>query len=331
MSDTEERIALFLDYENLAIGARDRLHRPFDLGPVAEAMAERGRVVVRRAYADWSMFDEDRRMLTRHHVELVEMTQRMGKARKNSADIKLTVDAIELAFERNYITTFVLGTGDSDFTPLVHKLRELDRRVIGVGVEGSTSNLLPPACDEFLFYDRLIDRRSDAPPRAAVGDDDDMVVARSTDLAELVVSTLTGLLSSGDDTVRSSTLKRTILRKEPTFNEADHGFRAFGELMRSLAGEGIVELEGKGDAMVSLPAIGGKDSDAMALLQQVVAAGQPASMSGLKAQMRKQDSDFNEKRLGYSGFLAFAKAAATRGLVTVEWDEGQGDYVLSTA
>ncbi len=147
MDEPEDRLALFLDYENLAIGCRDRLHRRFDLAPVNEAMAERGRVVVRRAYADWSMFDDDRRMLTRHHVELIEITQRMGRARKNSADIKLVVDAIELAFERDYISTFVLGTGDSDFTPLVHKLRELDKRVIGVGVEGSTSNLLPAACD----------------------------------------------------------------------------------------------------------------------------------------------------------------------------------------
>ncbi|MDH3706001.1 MAG: NYN domain-containing protein [Acidimicrobiia bacterium] len=329
MADPEERIALFLDYENLAIGARDRLHRPFDLGPVSEAMAERGRVVVRRAYADWSMFNEDRRMLTRHHVEMVEMTQRMGKARKNSADIKLAVDAIELAFERGYITTFVLGTGDSDFTPLVHKLRELDRRVIGVGVQGSTSNILPPACDEFLFYDRLIDRRT-APEPQPEGDDD-MAVATPTDVVELVVSTLTGLLAAGDDAVRSSTLKRTILRKEPTFNEADHGFRAFGELLRGLAADGVVELEGRGDAMVSLPAPGAKDTDAMSLLQRVVGEGQPASLSGLKAQMRKHDPEFNEKRLGYSGFLAFAKAAAARDLVTIDWDEDQGDYVLSVA
>ena len=327
MHDTEDRIALFLDYENLAIGARERLHRPFDLGPVAEAMAERGRVVVRKAYADWSMFSDDRRMLTRHHVELIEITQRMGAARKNSADIKLSVDAIELAFERDYIRTFVLGTGDSDFTPLVHKLRELDRRVIGVGVEGSTSNLLPPACDEFLFYDRLVDRR---PEPAAGADNDDVGVSTgSTDLAELVVSTLTGLLRSGDYAVRSSTLKRTILRKDPTFNEADHGFRAFGELVRALAADGVIDIEGRGDPEVSLPAEGSKDHEAMELLGKVVAQSQPASLSGLKAQMRKQDSDFNEKRLGYSGFLAFAKAAAARGIVKIDWDEGQGDYSLS--
>src|SRR3954469_11740265 len=154
--DQEERIALFLDYENLAISAREHLGgMSFELRPVADALADRGRVVVRRAYADWSYFDEDRRMLTRAHVELIDMPQRLGASRKNAADIKMVVDALEIAFERSYITTFVLCTGDSDFTPLVPKLRELNKRVIGVGVEKSTSALLPPACDEFLYYDRL--------------------------------------------------------------------------------------------------------------------------------------------------------------------------------
>ena len=127
----------------------------FDLKPVLDALAERGRVIARKAYADWSSFDEDRRMLTRFHVELIEIPQRMGASRKNAADIKLAVDALEMAFERDYISTFVICTGDSDLTPLVHKLRELNKRVIGVGIKGSTSALLPPACDEFLFYDTL--------------------------------------------------------------------------------------------------------------------------------------------------------------------------------
>src|SRR4051812_25572624 len=156
MDAEEERIALFLDYENLAIGAREHLQGShFELIPVLDALAERGRVIARKAYADWSYFDEDRRMLTRSNVELIEIPQRMGASRKNAADIKLVVDALEVAFERAYISTFVLCTGDSDFTPLVHKLRELNKRVIGVGVEKSTSALLPPACDEFLYYDRL--------------------------------------------------------------------------------------------------------------------------------------------------------------------------------
>jgi len=148
MAPEDERIALFLDYENLAIGARDGLGvSPFDFGPVADALAERGRVVTRRAYADWSSFDEDRRLLARAQVELIEIPQRIGGSRKNAADIKMAVDAIELAYEREFVTTFAIGTGDSDFTPLMHKLREMDKRVIGIGVQSSTSRLLPgPYC-----------------------------------------------------------------------------------------------------------------------------------------------------------------------------------------
>ncbi len=151
----EERIAVFIDYENLAIGAREDLGVQFDFKPIADALAERGRVVVRRAYADWTYFESDRRMLVDSQVELIEIPQRRGAVRKNAADIKMAVDALELAFEREYVTTFVICSGDSDFTPLVHKMRELNRRVIGVGLKASTSMLLPAACDEFLFYENL--------------------------------------------------------------------------------------------------------------------------------------------------------------------------------
>jgi len=300
VASDDERIALFLDYENLAIGARDGLGvTPFDFGPIADALAERGRVVARRAYADWSNFDEDRRLLTRAQVELIEMPQKMG-SRKNAADIKMAVDAVEMAFERSFITTFAIGTGDSDFTPLVHKLRELDKRVIGIGVQSSTSALLPPACDEFLFYDRLpgveplfiavrqpgrgrgrapgsaaatapatAPIRADAtvpaftnptvpafaepiePPEEAV------ITADDRDLGALIGRTLVGLQRHADGPVLASRLKRAILRKDPTFDEADHGFRGFGELLRHLEGERVVALadgSAKGDPEVTFPA-----------------------------------------------------------------------------
>ena len=131
----DERIAAFIDYENLAIGAREDLGIEFQFKPIADALAERGRVVVRRAYADWTLFDKDRHMLTANQVELIEMPQRRGTVRKNAADIKMAVDAVELAFEREYVTAFAVCTGDSDFTPLVHKLRELNRFVIGIGLK----------------------------------------------------------------------------------------------------------------------------------------------------------------------------------------------------
>ena len=187
-TEPEARIAVFLDYENLAIGAKDHLGAPFDFGVVADALAERGRVITRKAYADWSYFDEDRRMLTRHNVELIDIPQKMGGSRKNAADIKMAVDAVELALDRDYISTFVVCTGDSDLSPLVHKLREFDRTVIGVGVRDSTSKLLPPACDEFMFYDNLV----------ATGEDEGDLDAPDGSAPDtgIVVRTLAGMESS---------------------------------------------------------------------------------------------------------------------------------------
>jgi uncharacterized protein (TIGR00288 family) len=363
--DQEERIALFLDYENLAISARDHLGgMTFDLRPVADALAERGRVVVRRAYADWSYFDQDRRMLTRSHVELIDIPQRMGTSRKNAADIKMVVDALELAFERDYLSTFVLCTGDSDFTPLVHKLRELNKRVIGVGVERTTSALLPPACDEFLFYDRLAGVevpparprrvRPAAPaekvpaenmpaekvPAEKVPVTDAPAPARDADgLAALVAQTVAGLQRSASGTVTASTLKRTLLRKDPTFNEADYGFRAFGELLRHLAGGNVVELTdgaAKGDPEVALPEHGDRET-AFALLRSVLldlSGHDPGhdgayALSGLKNKVVKAAPEFSEKKLGYRSFLQFCKAAATSGAVELSWSPDADDYLVT--
>lgn len=378
---TEERIALFLDYENLALGARDHLGGGFELKPITDALAERGRVVVRRAYADWSYFDEDRRMLTRSQVELIEMTQRMGVSRKNAADIKMAVDAIEMAFSREYISTFVICTGDVDFTPLVLKLRELDKRVIGFGVRDSTSKMLPPACDEFLYYDNLEgvephpskdsggsgssggsasgskdkkgghgrkkakpatpepipahteDGADDASDDHA---DDDEGRGSQPDLAVLVAQTLSGLQISQAGEVTASVLKRTLVRKDPTFSEADYGFRAFGELLRHLADRNVIELsEGpaKGDPEVLLPETGDKE-EAFAMLRSVVdelSKGQESvPLSGLKDQLRRKAPGFSEKKLGYRSFLQFTRAAATEGVIYLDWSDVDKDYLLET-
>jgi uncharacterized protein (TIGR00288 family) len=363
----EERIALFMDYENLAIGAREEFGgMRFDLKPLSDVLAERGRVVVRRAYADWSYFDEDRRMLTQQHVELIEIPQRMGAVRKNAADIKMAVDAVELSFERGYITTFVIGTGDSDFTPLVDKLRSLNKIVIGVGLQASTSALLPPACDEFLFYERLegVDlprrgrsrgkgrgRGERSRPRVADkaaepeavepvpgADAEPESEAEPPDLAKLVTQTLSGLQRQTGGAVLASSLKRAILRKDPTFNEADYGFRAFGELLRHLEQRRVIELssgQAKGDPEVGFPETSSSEEEAFRLLRDVVADlersdGRPP-LSGLKDQLRKRDPDFSEKAFGFGGFLQFCKAARTRGIVKMDWDDQADDYVLGAA
>lgn len=330
----EERIALFVDFENLAIGAREALGgMEFDFEPIANALAERGRVVARKAYADWTMFDNARQNMTRSHVELIEIPQRMGATRKNAADIKMAVDAIELAFERDYVTTFVICTGDSDFTPLVHKLRELNKKVIGVGVKASTSALLPPACDEFLFYENLegIDPRPPDKAGDSTGDS-----SAPPQLEALITTTLAGLGRSSGGEVLASSLKRALLRKDSTFSEADHGYRAFGELLRDLEAEGVIELSdgpGRGDPMVQFPSKGSGEQAAFAMLASVVsdltAKNGQVLLSGLKNQLRKKDPQFSEKKFGYGGFLQFCKGAERRGLIELNWDDKAEDYMVT--
>ena len=340
MADDEERLALLIDFENLALGARDR-GETLKLGVVMDALSERGRVVVRRAYADWNLFSEYRADLVSQRIEMIEIPQRTGMVRKNAADIKLAVDALELAFQREFLTVFVIASGDSDFTPLVSKLRELNRRVVGVGVEGSTSELLPGACDEFLFYERLLGLGSAKPAprrgrRAAEEGGEDESSTDIGDISRRVTQTLSGLQRTMDGSVLSSTIKRAILRKDPTFSEGDYGFRAWGELMRHLENIGIVELHAgsaEGDPIVEFPADGGGEGKAFELLRDTVAeleqrTGQPP-LSGLKDQLRRRQPNFSEKNFGYGGFLQFVKAAAAKGVVDLEWDDKAEDYYLS--
>jgi uncharacterized LabA/DUF88 family protein len=303
----EPRIAVYLDYENLAIGARDNLGVAFDFANVADALAERGRVIVRKAYADWSYFDSDRRMLTRHQVELIDIPQKMGGSRKNAADIKMAIDAVELALERDYISTFVICTGDSDLSPLVHKLREFDRRVIGVGVKGSTSNLLPPACDEFLFYDNLVDTSQPASSERKVSSPGDLSV---------VITTLAGLEESTSGPVRGSALKRAVLRKDPTFNESDHGFRSFGGLLKGLVDRGLVSLDGSGDPIVSIAGSGALEA-ADELLITVVRDAKSIPYTGLKQALLKADKTFSQANLGFRNFGSFVRSAEARNLIKI--------------
>jgi uncharacterized LabA/DUF88 family protein len=364
MTTDEERIALFIDHENLAIGARES-GRKFDVAPIMDALAERGRIVARRAYADWTLFADDRRALVEHNCELIDIPQRTGAVRKNAADIKLAVDAMELAYERGFVSTFVICSGDSDFTPLVAALRALNRRVVGIGTKGSTSALLPPACDEFMFYDRLPGvpepvRAPKANGAKKSGKAKSGEGARSTktaaskgdggrkdrergpstteqdqqELWRTVTQTLAGLKQRGSEPVYASTLKRALLRKDPTFNEGDFGFRAFGEMLAQMERHGLVSLsEGQapGDPAVDFPEAG-KGDDQFELLRQTVQELQgeedEVPLSGLKDQLRKRAPDFSEKTYGYNSFLQFAKAAAAAGAVVMEWDEEEGDYFL---
>jgi uncharacterized protein (TIGR00288 family) len=364
----EERLALFIDHENVAIGARDIGFR-FDPAPLLEALAERGRLITRRAYADWNLFRDDRRGMVDANVELIEIPQRSDSVRKNAADIQMAVDAMELALTRDFVSTFVIVSGDSDFTPLVSKLRELNKRVIGVGMKGSTSAMLPSACDEFLFYDRLEGaprregrggpshgrpKKTSGPkkPAPAKGPaatattpttEPTKVAAPSSSqkqdlrkLERLLTRTLSGIQSSSAGPVLASNLKRALLRKDPTFNEGDVGFRGFRELLRHLADNDVITLtEGSapGDPEVDFPAAPRDEDAAFDLLRTtvkelMVELGGDPPLSGLKDQLRKRQPDFSEKDLGYSGFLQFCKAAVTKDVVEMDWEEEDQEYYL---
>ena len=333
----EDRVALFVDFENLAIGARER-GGELDMGIVVDALAERGRIVVRRAYADWNLFSDYRQNLVAQRIEMIEVPQRTGVVRKNAADIKLAVDALELALQRDFLTTFVIASGDSDFTPLVLKLRELNKKVIGVGVEGSTSELLPGACDEFLFYERLAGPGAGRPSRGRRKKDDEDN-GNGSDLARLtrlITKTLSGLQQSSDGVTLSSMVKRVILRKDPAFAEGDYGFRSWSELLRHLETMGVIELrEGsaQGDPVVDFPSDGGGEEKAFELLRDIVSELEQRNdsppLSGLKDHLRKRQPGFSEKDYGYSGFLQFVKAADAKGVIDLEWDDEAEDYYLS--
>src|SRR6056297_607141 len=366
--ESEERLALYVDHENVAIGARDIGYR-FDPKPLLEALAERGRLITRRAYADWNLFRDDRRDMVDANVELIEIPQRSDSVRKNAADIQMAVDAMELALTRDFVSTFVIVSGDSDFTPLVSKLRELNKRVIGVGLKGSTSAMLPPACDEFIFYDRLegIPRRESkakgpsqgrskkkavqqAKPAAASKSTAAPAVTAPTEagattssqkqglrkLERDITRTLSGIQSSSAGAVQASNLKRALLRKDPTFNEGDFGFRGFRELLRHLADNGVITLTdgpAPGDPEVDFPSAPRDEDAAFQLLcdtvkELMVELGGDPPLSGLKDQLRKRQPDFSEKDLGYSGFLQFCKAAVTKEVVEMDWEEEDAEYYL---
>jgi len=222
----------------------------------------------------------------------------------------------------------------------VHKLRELNKQVIGVGLKASTSKLLPPACDEFLFYENLdgvdIPHTQARVIKRGVTTEKEPQVNKDLDTLDGMISrTLSGLARSGDNEVRSSQVKRALLRKDSTFSESDYGFRSFGELMRNLAERGVVQLdesERQGDPVVSFPAEGRGEVKAFELLRSVMAEvpeGESVPLSGLKDDLRKKDPTFSEKKFGYSGFLQFVKAANARGVVDMSFDEESGIYSVS--
>ncbi len=243
-------LAVFIDFENIALGLRDRKGSTFDIQRVLERLLEKGKIIVKRAYADWSRFSSYTRAFHEAAIELIEVPKRSSSG-KNSADIRLCVDAMDLCYSKEHIDTFVILSGDSDFSPLVSKLRENGKRLIGLGLRGSTSNLLVSNCDEFVFYESLTQAPEPIEPDAAAGLPKD-----NAEMLALVSNTVAALLREGRNPIQASLVKDTIKRKQPSFDEGEHGFRSFTELLEEAQNRALVTLredERSGTYFVDLP------------------------------------------------------------------------------
>jgi uncharacterized protein (TIGR00288 family) len=231
----EQRLALFIDFENIAIGVRDAHYRKFDINLVLERLLEKGKVLVKKAYADWSRYSDYKRAFHEAAIELIEVPQK-SVGGKNSADIRLVVDAMDMSFQKEHIDCFVVCSGDSDFSPLVSKLKENNKYVIGLGVKNSTSDLLIENCDEFIFYEDLV--RGQTRQMPAMGS----LPEKIQEAFQLLVDAVLALQRENKEVLWGSMVKETMKRKKPSFNETYYGFRTFSHLLEEAQRKGIVTL-----------------------------------------------------------------------------------------
>jgi len=253
-------MALFCDFENVALGVRDTKYQKFDIRPVLERLLLKGSIVVKKAYCDWERYKEFKAPMHEANFELIEIPH-VRQSGKNSADIRLVVDALDFCYTKSHVNTFVIISGDSDFSPLVSKLRENNKKVIGVGVKQSTSDLLIANCDEFIFYDdlaregqRAADARRDnrgggtASQQRRTPDEErrrkEELEARKTQAVEMVAETFEALMAERGDSgkIWASALKDALKRRRPDFNESYYGFRAFGNLLDEAQSRGLLEV-----------------------------------------------------------------------------------------
>ncbi|MFZ2297028.1 MAG: NYN domain-containing protein, partial [Aquabacterium sp.] len=259
MASTPEHIsmALFCDFENVALGVRDANYEKFDIKRVLERLLLKGSIVVKKAYCDWDRYKSFKAAMHEANFELIEIPH-VRQSGKNSADIRLVVDALDLCYTKSHVNTFVIISGDSDFSPLVSKLRENAKYVIGVGVKQSTSDLLTANCDEFIFYDDLVreSARVDArrntrnnQPTAKRSPEEEQrrraeLDVRRSKAVEMALETYEALVTDRDEggKIWASVLKEAIKRRNPGFNENYYGFRTFGNLLEEAKARGLLEF-----------------------------------------------------------------------------------------
>lgn len=248
-------MALFCDFENIALGVRDANYAQFDIDKVIERLLLKGNIVVKKAYCDWARYKEFKSAMHEASFELIEIPH-VRQSGKNSADIRMVVDALDLCYTKEHVDTFVIISGDSDFSPLVSKLRENNKIVIGVGVKNSTSDLLIANCDEFIYYDDLVRRQpprkkaggrevSRKPARGLTAKPAKPTGDKKREAWDLIVVTYEALVEERGEgeKIWGSMIKQTLKRRKPGFSESYYGFRSFGQLLEEAEAHGILELE----------------------------------------------------------------------------------------
>jgi len=253
MANSEASLAVFCDFENIALGVREAKYDKFDMEKVLERLLAKGSIVVKKAYCDWERYKEFKATMHAAAFELIEIPH-VRQSGKNSADIRMVVDALDLCYTKGHVDTFVIVSGDSDFSPLVSKLRENAKTVIGVGVKNSSSDLLINNCDEFIFYDDLVradeqkrrtaKKRKEAAPASASaekGNGGD----KKQEAFDMMLGTLEALIAErgADEKIWGSMVKQALKRRNPGFNESYYGFRAFSDLLEEASEKGLIKLE----------------------------------------------------------------------------------------
>ncbi len=247
-SNPTRNLAVFCDFENIALGVRDMRYEAFDIQKVLERLLLKGNIVVKKAYCDWGRYSEFKPAMHEAAFELIDIPH-VRMSGKNSADIRMVVDALDLAYTKGHVDTFALLSGDSDFSPLVSKLRENNKTVIGVGVKSSTSDLLMSNCDEFIFYDDLIRKKSKPAGKKKASKKKKKTATRTIDRKQqeafdLVLDTAEAVFADRDaeEKVWGSMVKQALKRRQPGFSESYHGFKSFNDLLEKAQAAGLLEL-----------------------------------------------------------------------------------------
>jgi uncharacterized protein (TIGR00288 family) len=254
MTTDTVNMALFCDFENVALGVRDAKYAKFDISKVLERLLLKGSIVVKKAYCDWERYKEFKADMHQASFELIEIPH-VSMSGKNSADIRMVVDALDLCYTKSHVDTFVIISGDSDFSPLVSKLRENDKVVIGVGVKNSSSDLLIANCDEFIFYDDLVRQKAARRPvrkkqagKAAPADGSEPAKNgedKKDKALEMVTETIDALMAErgSEEKIWGSMVKQALKRRNPGFNESYYGFSSFSKLLEEAQARKLLELE----------------------------------------------------------------------------------------